>query len=327
MGIIGSVDPDEPEGDVPVDNPERARGRRLDDHDTVSGTTIHGWPSAAFGSIFVAAGAATAIIIAADGSVGGTTLLLSLVCGCIFIVGGLVLAVHGLAGVIRMSRLRREREKRPEEPWRWDHLWNETGARDDAVRRLVLWAYRALFFAAFMLPFNWLVFLSGALPWWGIAGFGLVTGLFDLLVAYVVYRFVMSLLQLLRYGVGAVRYSSFPFFLGETLDVSFLPTSRMSDLRGLRATLRCVEERYEVFDPDDTESSTTIVPYELYSDTRTISGGGTDVNLSFPLPEDGSPTRLGERPPVYWELEVEAEAPGADYEAAFLLPVYSRRPA
>jgi hypothetical protein len=326
--MIGPGDPYEPEGDVPVDNPEQARGRRLSDHETVSGTTVHGWPSVAFGSVLAAIGAGASITVLTGDFVGATTLLVPFVCGGIFAAGGLGLVTRGFVGIRQTSRLRRERERRPEEPWRWDYRWDEAGARDDTVERLALWTYRTLFLAALLLPFNWLAFFSGVLSWWSVAGFGLVVAFFDLLLLFALYRFAGSLLHLLRYGVGAVRYARFPFFLGESLEVSFVPAKRMSDLRKLKATLRCVDERFERFDPDDPDSSTTVVPYELYSDARTATGtaAGTapDAGFSFPLPEDMPAARLGERPPVYWELEIEAEAPGVDYAATFLVPIYSR---
>ncbi|MBA3425341.1 MAG: hypothetical protein ACR2HO_00880 [Rubrobacteraceae bacterium] len=315
-----------------MDTTQQARGQRLSDHETVSGTTVHGWPSVGFGLLLVAAGVGTSILVLADSSVNATTLYLTLVACSTFVVGGLALVTHGVAGLRRMSVLRRERARHPEEPWRWDHRWDEAGIRDDTVRRLTLWGYRALFFAMFMLPFNWLVFVSGDLAWFGMVAFGLVTVLFDLLVVYVFYRFVKSFLQYVRHGVGAIRYARFPFFLGEPLEVSFVPTDRMSGLRELKATLRCVEERYEKFDFEDSDSSTTVIPYELYSDTHTFTGNpdtvgrSLDVNLSFALPDNRPTTKLGERPPTYWELEIEAEAPGVDYAATFLLPVYSRRP-
>jgi hypothetical protein len=46
------------------------------------------------------------------------------------------------------------------------------------------------------------------------------------------------------------------------------------------------------------------------------------MELKFKLPEKGFETRLSERPPRYWELEVLAETPGIDFNAFFFLPVY-----
>ena len=68
--------------------------------------------------------------------------------------------------------------------------------------------------------------------------------------------------------------------------------------------------------------------YELYSDKIFFSEpelrhlNFSSLELKFTLPENGIETRLSERPPRYWELELLAEAPGIDFMAFFLLPVY-----
>ena len=147
-------------------------------------------------------------------------------------------------------------------------------------------------------------------------------------MAYVAYRSVRPLAQLVRYGSGGLRYGRFPFFLGETLDVSFERTGRMGELRELTATLRCVEERYEMRGRGE-DRSPVVVGYEAHRETKHVrvpagAQKALGVGLSFALPGDAPPTLLGERPPVYWELEVRAEAPGVDYGAAFLVPVYAR---
>jgi hypothetical protein len=75
------------------------------------------------------------------------------------------------------------------------------------------------------------------------------------------------------------------------------------------------------------------VCYEVYADARTVDDarglweGRRGLALSFPFPADAAPTRLSERPPRYWELEIGAEVPGIDYQGRFLLPVYAVRTA
>lgn len=308
--------------------------RELKDHENRSGTTVHGWSSVLVG--MVAAGAGVPAFLAAfgyldpDPTSGAPMFVLGLV-GGIFALAGLSFVAHGLAGVRRKIRVGRGRQRYPREPWRWDYVWDERGTRDDSTMRLALWAARGVGFGLFCVPFNWLVFFSGELPWWGLVGFGLGAGLLDLLVLYAVYRFSRALAQLLRYGAGGLRYGRFPFFLGETLDVTFGQGGRMEGLRGLTATLRCVEERFEVRGSGEDRSS-VVVGYEVYSETKTVSipaggvGRALGAALSFALPEASlaPPASLGERPPVYWELEVKAEAPGVDYGATFLVPVYAR---
>jgi hypothetical protein len=98
-----------------------------------------------------------------------------------------------------------------------------------------------------------------------------------------------------------------------------------------KATLRCVKERYEARETCEDRTS-AVVGYEVYRDTKSVGvpvggvGRALGTDLSFPLPgvSLAPPTSLGERPPVYWELEVKAEASGVDYAATFLVPVYAR---
>ena len=189
---------------------------------------------------------------------------------------------------------------------------------------------RLAFLALFLAPFNALAFF-GELPWWGRLGFGTVSGVFDLLAAYVLYRFGRALVQLLRYGSGGLRYGRFPFFLGEDLDVTLRPPGALPD-GPLRATLRCVLERYENRGTRSRPSPTAVC-YELYADEKMatvppgVAGRALGVVLSFRLPEDRPSTDLAEPPLTYWELEVRGEGPGVDYEVTFLVPVYSHRSA
>ena len=313
-----------------MDTARGAPGRELKGHENRSATTIHGWPSVLFG--LVATGAGIPALLAALGylppDAANAPRFILVVVGGIFALMGLSLVAHGLSGTRRETRVRRGRERYPREPWRWDYPWDERGARDDSLRQLSLWAWRVVGFGVFCVPSNWLAF-SGEAPWWILVGFGLGNCFLNLLVLYLAYRFLYALVQLVVYGSGGLRYSRFPFFLGETLDVRIEPTKRMEEMRELTATLRGVEERYE--DRGSGEDRTpAVIVYEVYSETKNVKvptgsvGRTLGAGLSFVLPEASlvPPTSLGERPPIYWELEV--EAPGTNYEATFLVPVYSR---
>ena len=73
-----------------------------------------------------------------------------------------------------------------------------------------------------------------------------------------------------------------------------------------------------------------VVCYELYKDVATFDHDrlanfqGAGIPVEFALPADKQSTLLAEPPPVYWEIEARGKAKGADYEAYFLVPVYSR---
>lgn len=64
-------------------------------------------------------------------------------------------------------------------------------------------------------------------------------------------------------------------------------------------------------------------PRVLWEETVTVEDDETTaVPFEVDLPPDLPGSRIGERPPTYWQLTVEAKAEG--YEARFLLPVYGR---
>ena len=186
--------------------------------------------------------------------------------------------------------------------------------------------------ALFLLPFNWIAFMSGARDWGVLAVFGLVVGIFDLMLLGALLRAGYLLVRYARYGASTIRFRRFPFFLGDTLEVTLPRTERVAALGRLTATLRCVQERYHVHGSGRSRRS-VVVCYELYGETRVVGATpgnrgrrreAAEISISFALPAGDYGTRLGERPPRYWQLELTAEVPGVDYAASFLVPVYER---
>ncbi|OGI38860.1 MAG: hypothetical protein A2V91_00780 [Candidatus Muproteobacteria bacterium RBG_16_64_10] len=149
-----------------------------------------------------------------------------------------------------------------------------------------------------------------------------VLGIFDLITAALLARGLLLVARRLRYGRTCVRFGTFPFRVGNTLDLAYEGGAALADLRGLSATLRCVEEQIETWGRGE-DRTTRSVCYQVYGDERTFD---TDRHgraaLSFDLPADLPGNRLLETPPTYWELEVRAARPGMDYAGIFLMPVY-----
>jgi hypothetical protein len=301
--------------------------RELTGHQARSATTIHGWPAVFFGVPFLAAGIGAYVVQRlAPESIQGPRLLMVWFAG-IFGLVGLLMIVHGLRGLRRRAGVARRRAAHPGQPWLWDYEWDRSGASDDTRRRLWRAIFVSVFFVAFLLPFNWIGF---AMP--DVSGRGLwmaIVGLFDLVTVAVIGRAVYLLLRYLKYGTSTVSFDTFPFFLGDELAVRFEGSGRGEIFDRMTATLRCVEERYETRGSGKNRSQ-RVVCYEVYADAQNVEGararweGLRGLALRFPLPEEEQPTRLGERPPRYWELEVKAEVPGVDYKGTFLVPVYAK---
>jgi hypothetical protein len=300
--------------------------RELTGHQARSATTIHGWPAVIFGTPFLAVGigAFVAFRLVPD-QVQGPPVLLAWF-AAVFGLVGLLLIVHGLRGLGRQAGVARRQAAHPDRAWLWDHEWERTGATDDAWRRVGRAVFGSVFMVLFLVPFNWIAFamegVSGRAVWVGIVL------LFDLVIVAVIGRAVYLLLRYLKYGTSMVSFDAFPFFLGGDLAVRFAGSGRGEIFDRVTATLRCVEERYETRGSGKNRSQ-RVVCYELYADTQTGEGararweGRRGLALRFPLPAEAPPTRLSERPPRYWELDVSAEVPGVDYRGTFLVPVYA----
>lgn len=289
---------------------------------------MHGWPAVAFGSIFLLAGALIVVlsVLGRMRTSSGTPQWLVVVFGALFAAAGTALVTHGVAGVVRTARARRRRAANPREPWTWDHAWNPIGSEDDSGRRIG----RVLAFTAFLtlmlVPFNWLSFFSREQQ----LGFMVITGVFDLVVVAMLAWCAYLVARLMKYGVGLLRFARFPFVIGDEVEVMLARSGPLATLDRLDATLRCVQERYEVTRRGGKHQS-TVVSYAVWSETRTSEQGDgrasteRELRWRFVVPPDAPGTSLVMRPPRYWELEVHAVMPGVDYRAVFLVPVYEGR--
>lgn len=241
--------------------------------------------------------------------------------GVIFILAGGAICGYGLREMIRSRRTRERLEAHPGHVWLADHPWDMTGVTDHALRATLTPLLLTGSVILFLLPFNYIaLFVDDSFFVRSLVG------LFDLgavgLVGYAIYRLV----RYAKFGSSELHFRSFPFFLGEAFEAELSTPRCLGGLRSIGMALRCVEERFET-SSDDTHE---VVCYQIYGDTvrlepeRDYRAADAALPVRFPLPADGRPTVLSERPPVYWELEVTGDAPGVDWKTRFLLPVYAR---
>lgn len=294
-------------------------------HPTQSSIAIDGWRAALFGLPFLVAG--TAIICAAldlfpthkhapNGLVG--------IIGAIFFCAGAFVFTHGIRGLIKRAAYRREAAQYSGQPWLIDFHWNKEGANFSAFKSMLGRLMAALVWTAFLVPFFWIgLKVRGAWP------FLVFSSIFALLGLIFWTRWAQMLGELIRYGNSFLAYDDFPYFLGGSLHARLRAPNHVSALQELTLTLRCVQEKY-VTTGTGKNRQTQVVCYELYSDVVTLDGdrvasfAGGDIPIAFALPADKSTTTLADSPPTYWEIEARGKAPGADYEAYFLVPVYKR---
>ena len=307
-------------------SPARERVQ-LNNRQPVSRTTIHGWPSFFFGLPF--AGMGTFILLMGlgkievdPGKVHAPMWIITLF-GLLFVLAGLSFIWHGLGGVRRIAKTKIVKTTRASSPWLWDYEWQALGISDNKLKKVMHGLIMLIVVGAFLAPFHWWAFVSDEGSFMVkamVVFFDLVFGLGG------GYYFLNNLALFLKYGNSRLRFSSFPFLLGDTLSVVLVDLP--SEINQLQLDLRFIEEQYETRGSGRNKES-RVVCYQLYHEERILKGrevaSSGKLSLEWGLPNEPEMTStLSQRPARFWELEVKADTPGVDYHSRFLLPVYAR---
>lgn len=292
-----------------------------------------------FGTPFAAAGVFALLaglgVLRTEG--GGGNAPMAVVGGVGVLFGGVGLGfwAAGLRRLARSARWNAMKRRKPDEPWLWDHAWSPTGVSHSGSKPAVKSLLIAVLGTCFAAPFNWWAFWSGEGP----VPVMIFAVFIDLLVAACWGGLVYTIGQGLKFGSSFLRFRTFPFFVGERVEGVLEGLDRLRGFSSLTVTLRCVEDRVV------TKGNTTSVDAKVvHEETREVSphevpmapGGGAGVfklfrvappveglPVSFALPGGDLATQLSASPARRWEVVVEAELPGIDYAATFLVPVYA----
>ncbi len=307
-------------------SPARERVQ-LNNRQPVSRTTIHGWPSFFFGLPF--AGMGTFILLMGlgkievdPGKVHAPMWIIALF-GLLFVLAGLSFIWHGLGGVRRKAKIKIVKTTRASSPWLWDYEWQALGISDNKLKKVMHGLIMLIVVGAFLAPFHWWAFVSDE----GSIMVKAMVVFFDLVFGLGGgYYFLNNLALFLKYGNSRLRFSSFPFLLGDTLSVVLVGLP--SEINQLQLDLRFIEEQYETRGSGRNKES-RVVCYQLYHEERILKGrevaSSGKLSLEWDLPNEPEMTStLSQRPARFWELEVKADTPGVDYHSRFLLPVYAR---
>ncbi len=301
----------------------------LKGHQALSHTTIHGWPAIALGTVFLLLGFPVVAIglrwlEPPQSSIHAPLWVIGL-CGGLFVACGIWLTIHGLQGLHRQWNVSNGKQQLPDSPWLWDYPWQASGITDQAFQEVLNSLIAGAVFAAFLAPFNWVAFVSksGGLFWQILVGF------FDVIIIMGVGSYLIKKIgQFFTFGNGRIRFSDFPFFLGQTMQLTIerLP----SDLTTIQLNLRCIEEAYEIRKRQGgRKRESVVVCYQIYHDSQTIRGELVNetgkLRCFWNLPDAKHLTSTpSERPATFWELEVEGDRPGLNYHSRFLLPIYAQ---
>jgi hypothetical protein len=282
-----------------------------------------GWPDVVGRVAFFAAGATGIALWTGFTGMLAVTLPVA-------VVAGLILLVFVPSRIRRDMDAKRLRTAHPDEPWRWDHRWDQRGARDDSTPAEAATSFAA---ALFMTVFG--AGFTGAGLWFFITGdtrrrlFALPFIVFGLLFDYVVVRLFLDGSRLtarrVKYGPGAASFDRFPFRRGGRLRLHVQAPPALPRQALVTATLRCIQERHEI--TATTEDRSRFHCYEVYRDTGPVEQidtvpGARTLRVTFSLPADAPLTELSAYPCRYWEVELQAATEGVDYAARFLVPVY-----
>lgn len=238
--------------------------------------------------------------------------------GAIFALAGLLLFAGGIRQALDNSRRADLRRMRPSEPWLADHPWSARAAGDGNGAAAIGGLFGFAFLQLFLAPFNWWAFASDHGNLFVVA----VVSLFDLVSLAVLGHGLYHLARVLKYGRSQLVFRRFPFFLGDTVEADFRTSADVRPIRRLVFTLRCLREQV---DAQAAGSGVTMAVFEIWKEERVVEPPSREVPVSFRLPAEAHfSTELAIATPRYWELEVTGEAPGVDFGAKFLVPVYAR---
>jgi hypothetical protein len=246
--------------------------------------------------------------------------------GGVFAMAGLGLAWAGAAGMARARSARIRKEEHPLEPWYWDHPWDSKGATSGGIGSALQTFLTFLFLEAFLSIFHWWAFFSPE----RIIPLIILVGLFDLIALAILWGAFYQLFQFFKYGSSRLHFARFPFRPGDSVEAGLEVSRKIGAAPAISLVLRYIEEVMETTGSGKNRSTTQVL-YCLHEVTKELSAGqfdaGSDLEIpiSIRLPAGDLSNRLLDTPRRYWELEVKAETPGIDYEARFLLPVYSRQ--
>lgn len=303
-------------------------GKVLSGHNPVSATTVHGKSAIIFGSLFFGMGIFICLmvtgVIPAKSKSGDAPPWVGVVAGSLFGVAGLWVMLHGLRGVLRQRWSQKMKLRYGDEVWRSDYKWNENFARDMQARGVGQMLFGMLFMCLFAAPFNFFTYKSLEEG----SKVGLIFSCIDLFVAVYAIAFIYRLARWMKYGTGQVRFRKCPYYVGEKLELDYVPARKLTNITKLTCILRCIREAY-ITTQSGGDTTTTIVCSALYEQTQEVSGDAAttsydrSIPLTFDVPADAPPTCLMDAPPTYWQLEISAETPGVNLKSSFLLPVYA----
>jgi hypothetical protein len=242
--------------------------------------------------------------------------------GVVLVLIGVGLAFWAIRGILLYSRFFFSSNRIGEPLWLRDYPWNHKMSYDPTGTQIFVRLFLALVAGAFLLPFNMFAFAPK-----GDDIFLLFVVIPDMLLVAFLVHLSYKIMHWIKYGGIRFEFAEVPFRLGGTL-AGRLVIGAAVEAKTLTCTLRCIQEELR-YRGGTSRGAPRLVAVQVLRQIHKISVPSCDgdedqvVEVSFPIPyAGGRMTQLSQRAPTYWELVVDADTPGVDLHAVFLVPIY-----
>lgn len=283
-----------------------------------------------FPLVFVAAGIAAIAITYAEGPRGGEfAQFVPYLVGGVFVIIGITVFVKTLRSGKERSRTEKAMEQYTDEPWRVRPEWrtNEIVAEANLSRALIFFAvvWNAISWpAAGFVVYD--VTRSGTFEWPM-----LFVGLFPLVGLGFIVKVLVEWRRSQKFGATVLELDEMPARLGECA-AGILKTGVSRDgapVDGFRIKISCYRQYVRYTRDSDGDRSKRIERDLLWRDEATRpgraygDGSRLTVPFTFDLPLDKPPsTPVKSENRILWEVEIDADVPGLDYQDVVEIPVF-----
>lgn len=251
-------------------------------------------------------------------------------------VGGVFMLV-GLGSIWRTWRRRKQsedvddlREKHADALWKVRPAWRSATIQEDTST-----SWSLIIFAVLWNGFSWPlagyvmydIFVQSANPQWG----GLFVLIFPAAGILLGWMAAKRVLHRRKFGQSTLEMDTMPGRLGRRLQArvqtGVAPDDAPED--GFHVLLTCYRRTVRYTRDSDGDRKKEVEKDILWRDEKRMrgrsygSGDRVEVPVSFELPTD-QPTSTPEKRErrIMWEIEIEADLPGLDYDTSFEIPVF-----
>src|SRR5262245_3116370 len=209
----------------------------------------------------------------------------------------------------------RARDRHPQEPWVHDYAWDPRGeTRSSFVRMVEAMSARTGWrrFVVFALLVAGLVFVGGGIRWLAAA----LVGSAATLVAIAGWRIHGA-------GDAHVAYAKFPFHPGEPVTLYFRMSEGGAEFRRIEFCIAHVAEASGGWFDWERRMRRSYTGFDCRP-PGPLPGPDFDVEVAFDVPDFAPGTRIADRFPEYWVLEVRGVTTRGPFQETFLVPIYER---